>query len=110
MASHLQSENQWDSPSVSFAWRCGAWTGGLKGFQEGKFFHFGIDTDMENLWSDPESVGPGMEEGAVKRRLKTAKMARLARRTEMRRDDTRGTGRPNTTYCFGIVVMSGGRN
>jgi hypothetical protein len=61
--------------------------------------------DMENLRSDVERLGPGMEEGAVKRRLKTAKMARLARRTDTRRGDTRGTGRPQTTGCLGIVKI-----
>ena len=61
--------------------------------------------DMENLRSDMESVGPWAEEGAVKRRLKTAKMARLARRTDMRRDEIRGTGRPKTTSCLGIVKV-----
>lgn len=104
MASHLQSENHEDWPSVSFACRCGGWGGDLKGFHEGDF-HLGID--MENLWSDMESVGPGMDDGAVKSRLKTAKMERLARRTEMRRDESRGNGRPNMTCCLGIVEYRG---
>lgn len=87
---------------MSFACRCGGWGGDLKGFHEGDF-HLGID--MENLWSDMERVGPGMDEGAVKSRLKTAKMERLARRTDMRREESRGTGRPKIMCCLGIVEV-----
>lgn len=53
-----------------------------------------------------EREGPGIEDGAVKRREKTAKMARLARRTEMRRGERRGTGLPRIMYCFGILKGS----
>jgi hypothetical protein len=46
-----------------------------------------------------------MDEGAVKRRLKTAKMERLARSTDMRREESRGKGRPKMTCCLGIVEV-----
>jgi hypothetical protein len=44
-----------------------------------------------------------MAPGRVKSRLKTANKARQTRRSEMWRLPSRGTGRPQTTYCFGIV-------
>ena len=97
--SHLQFEYQDDSPYVSLVWRGGGWEGALNGCHTGRDFHLG----MENLWSDTERRGPGIEEGTVNRRVKTAKMERPARRTERRLEESRGTGRPNRTCCFGMV-------
>jgi hypothetical protein len=45
----------------------------------------------------------GRDVVTVKSREKTAKMLRAARRTEMRLEETRGTGRPKRTCCLGIV-------
>jgi hypothetical protein len=62
------------------------------------------DFGMENRLPAARSFGlAGMEPGRVKSRLKRAKTASKTRSSERWRVPNRGSGRPQTTYCFGMM-------